>query len=185
MITFTEGASGEQVSATLEIPYILTPPVPKEPRINGARVFGVRPYVPFLFKVAATGEPPLKYYAEDLPPTLRIDEETGRITGYLGKKGTYHVKLCVDNAWGHYDRELRIEVGNLISLTPPLGWNSWNCWGLSVDAEKVLGYPVFQSIPNEYADIITSINKGTPIVKLMPRSNVSKAIVNLASQLKQ
>ncbi len=53
------------------------------------------------------------------------------------------------------------------------------------DAEKVLGYPVFQSIPNEYADIITSINKGTPIVKLMPRSNVSKAIINLASQLKQ
>ncbi len=53
------------------------------------------------------------------------------------------------------------------------------------DAEKVLGYPVFQSIPNEYSEIITSINKGTPIVKLLPRSNVSKAIVNLAGLLKQ
>ncbi|HET6420654.1 MAG TPA: AAA family ATPase [Geobacteraceae bacterium] len=53
------------------------------------------------------------------------------------------------------------------------------------DAEKVLGYPVYQSIPNEYAEIITSINKGIPIVKLLPRSNVSRAIVNLAGMLKQ
>ena len=29
-------------------PYILTPPPPAEPRINGARVFGVRPGSPFL-----------------------------------------------------------------------------------------------------------------------------------------
>jgi len=24
-----------------------------------------------------------------------------------------------------------------ICLTPPMGWNSWNCWGLSVSDEKV------------------------------------------------
>ncbi len=48
------------------------------------------------------------------------------------------------------------------------------------DAEKVLGRSVFQTIPNEYGDVVTSINKGNPVVKLMPRSAVSKALVKLA-----
>lgn len=136
-VTFTEGSSGSRVSAEIELPYILTPPAPKEPRINGAKVFGVRPWSPFLFKVAATGEPPLRYHAFDLPETLTIDSITGIIAGRMEKKGTYVVRLCVENHLGHCERELRIESGDLISLTPPLGWNSWNCWGLSVSDEKV------------------------------------------------
>jgi pilus assembly protein CpaE len=48
------------------------------------------------------------------------------------------------------------------------------------DAEKILGYSVFQTIPNEYGDVTTSVNKGIPVVKLEPRSSVSKAIINLA-----
>jgi hypothetical protein len=119
------------------MPYILTPPVPKEPRITGAKVFGVSQYKPFLYKVAATGEPPLRYFAHNLPKTLSINEETGAITGYLQKKGTYLLDLCVENHLGHCERQLRVEVGDLISLTPPLGWNSWNCWGLSVSDSKV------------------------------------------------
>jgi alpha-galactosidase len=87
--------------------------------------------------VAATGEPPLRYHAFDLPGSLSIDSATGIITGRMEKKGTYIVRLCVENHWGHAEREFRIEVGDLISLTPPLGWNSWNCWGLSVSDEKV------------------------------------------------
>ena len=30
-----------------------------------------------------------------------------------------------------------MKIGDRIALTPPMGWNSWNCWGLSVDDEKV------------------------------------------------
>lgn len=52
------------------------------------------------------------------------------------------------------------------------------------DAEKVLDWKVFISIPNEYADVVESINKGIPIVTLSPRSAVSKAIVRLADMLK-
>lgn len=52
------------------------------------------------------------------------------------------------------------------------------------DAEKVLGVPVYQSIPNEYADVVASINKGTPLVKLLPRSPVSRAIQDLAARVK-
>ena len=51
------------------------------PRINGARVFGVRPGSPFLFTIAATGERPIRFAAEGLPSGLRLDPATGRISG--------------------------------------------------------------------------------------------------------
>jgi len=53
------------------------------------------------------------------------------------------------------------------------------------DAERVLGQKVFTTVPNDYEDIISSINKGIPLVKLMPRSPASKAFENLVSLLKK
>jgi pilus assembly protein CpaE len=53
------------------------------------------------------------------------------------------------------------------------------------DAEKVLGITVFQIIPNDYLEVVTSINKGTPVVKMSPRSPVSKAIMNLAELVRK
>jgi hypothetical protein len=47
------------------------------------------------------------------------------------------VNLKVENSAGYAERDLKIIVGDKISLTPPLGWNSWNCWGLSVSDDKV------------------------------------------------
>jgi len=53
------------------------------------------------------------------------------------------------------------------------------------DAEKVLGRPVFQAIPNEYASVVDSINKGMPVVKLLPRSPISKSLLGLAERVKK
>ena len=136
-IIFKENLSGQSVSEKLELPYILTPSIKKEPKINGARIFGVRPWSPFLFKVAATGEASLKYYAKDLPEGLVIDSTNGMITGVIKKKGEYIVNLSVKNAAGTATRQLKVVCGNTLSLTPPLGRNSWNCWGLSVSDEKI------------------------------------------------
>ncbi|MEI7726913.1 MAG: putative Ig domain-containing protein [Bacteroidota bacterium] len=136
-IAFTDATTRKTVTKEVEIPYILTPKSSPEPRINGAKVFGVRPWSPFLYKVAATGKPPLKYSASDLPEGLVINQENGQITGSMKKKGEYIVKLTVENQLGYAERELKIIVGDVISLTPPLGWNSWNCWGLSVSDKKV------------------------------------------------
>ena len=56
----TAGAKPVSISGELPLepvaPYILTPPAPATPRINGANVFGVRPGSPFLFTIPATGE---------------------------------------------------------------------------------------------------------------------------------
>ena len=118
--------------------HILTPPPPAEPRINGPRVFGVRPGSAFLFSIPATGERPMRFAAEGLPAGLTLDPATGSITGSLGTPGEHIVTLVAVNGRGTARRPLRIRVGETISLTPPMGWNSWNCWGGAVSQDKVL-----------------------------------------------
>jgi alpha-galactosidase len=114
---------------------ILTPKEGPAPRINGAKVFGVRPGHPFLFTVAATGVRPMKFSADPLPVGLSLDSDTGRITGLLREKGEYTVTLHAKNAVGEASRKLRIVVGDTLALTPPMGWNSWNCFcGAVTDA---------------------------------------------------
>ena len=107
--------------------YILTPPAPPTPRINGAKVFGARPGSEFLFAIPASGDRPMTFAAEGLPKGLSLDPSTGFITGRVKKPGTYLVKLTARNALGEATRELRIVIGERIALTPPMGWNSWNC----------------------------------------------------------
>lgn len=118
-------------------PYILTPPPPATPRINGASIFGVRPGSPFLFTVPATGERPMTFSASGLPEGLAIDSQTGRITGMLSQPGTYMVTLSAKNSRGTAEKKFRIVCGDRISLTPPMGWNSWNCFAQAVSADKV------------------------------------------------
>ena len=53
-----------------EVAEILTPKAAPAPRINGAKVFGVRPNHPFLFTIAATGDRPMTFSATGLPAGL-------------------------------------------------------------------------------------------------------------------
>jgi len=108
---------------------ILTPPPPPQPRINGAKVFGVRPGHPVLYTIAATGERPMKFSAANLAEGLHLDEQTGRISGSVAQRGTYRVVLRAENRAGRAERELRIVVGDELLLTPLLGCNTWGGWG--------------------------------------------------------
>jgi alpha-galactosidase len=133
---FADG--GDRVKTVEETPYILTPEPPLVPRINGPAVTGARPGRPFLYAVPATGLRPIKFGAEHLPPGLSINAATGIITGSVRERGDYPVSLTARNSRGSDRRTLHVIIRDLIALTPPLGWNSWNCWGLSVDQGKVI-----------------------------------------------
>lgn len=124
-------------SPVVSEPYILTPAAPAEPRITGAKVFGVRPGSPFQFLVTATGDRPMAFSAKGMPKGLKIDANTGLITGVVSKKGTYEVTFMAKNAKGKSVRKFRIECGDRIALTPPMGWNSWNCFAHAVSTDKV------------------------------------------------
>ncbi len=104
---------------------VLTPPPPPTPRINGPRVYGVRPGSPFLYRIPATGDRPMTFNAENLPPGLGVDRQTGIITGRCAQAGEHRVTLIAKNARGETRRDLRIVVSNQLALTPPMGWNSW------------------------------------------------------------
>lgn len=111
---------------------------PLEPEIRGPRVVGTTPGRPFLFLIPAAGEPPLSHSARNLPEGLVLDEATGIISGSVMRPGEYTVELCVSNAHGTASRTLKIVAGeHKLAQTPPMGWNSWNAWGMSVSAEKV------------------------------------------------
>ncbi len=113
-------------------PEILTPPPAPEPRINGAKVCGVRPGHPLLYTIAATGRRPMKFSISDLPVGLQVNETSGQIAGALSQPGTYRVTVRAENTLGSAQRELRIVVGEQILLTPLLGCNTWGGWGAKV-----------------------------------------------------
>jgi len=107
---------------------VLTPKPGPEPRINGARVFGVRPGSPFLFTIPATGERPIVFGVEGLPQGLALDPAAGRIAGRLAAPGAYDVVFTASNRLGADSRPFRIVCGPTLALTPHMGWNSWYVW---------------------------------------------------------
>jgi alpha-galactosidase len=117
--------------------YILTPKAGAEPRINGPKVFGLRPGHPVVFKISASGDKPIKYDADQLPKGLKLDKNTGQFSGSIDKPGEYILNIEVKNKAGKATRKLRIVVGETIALTPPMGWNSWNIYGSKVTQELV------------------------------------------------
>lgn len=137
LFAFSDNKTGDEIEDHLDLPFILTPKPGESPRINGAKIFGVRPGKPFLYQVATTGIRPMTFSAKDLPKGLTLDPKTGIITGSVKKAGIYKILLTAKNEKGKITRELRIKVGENLALTPPMGWNSWNCWGLSVSDEKI------------------------------------------------
>ena len=51
------------------------------------------------------------------------------------------------------------------------------------DAEDVLGQEAYWKIPNNYFTIMSAINKGVPVCKINPESNVSQSYRELAAML--
>ena len=80
----------------------------------------------------------MKFEAVGLEGDLKLDGDTGIISGKTPPAGSLALKIIVTNEHGKDERGFRIVSGDhLLALTPPMGWNSWNVWGTSVDAEKV------------------------------------------------
>ena len=116
---------------------ILTPPAGPAPRINGPRSFGVRPGHPILFSLPVAGERPMTFSAKGLPPGAVFDAKTGRLSGAVTKPGTYRIVFAATNAKGSATRDFDLVVGDKIALTPPMGWNSWNCFAYAVSAKDI------------------------------------------------
>jgi len=137
-VTYTDPRFQEVLKAEVCSPYILTPPAPATPRYNGPLVFGVRPGSPVIFRLAFSGEKPMQYAVEGLPEGVVLDPDKGVLSGSCAVAGDYPLTFTATNAKGSTSAQFTLKVGTQIGLTPPMGWNSWNCWALSVSQEKVM-----------------------------------------------
>lgn len=118
-------------------PYILTPPAPLSPRFNGPAITGGSPKKPFLYRVPVSGKRPMAFTIKGLPKGLAIDKD-GVIRGVTSKEGKFKLVVTASNDHGKATKEITLVVKkDAISLTPPMGWNSWNCWGLEVTQQRV------------------------------------------------
>lgn len=117
---------------------ILTPKAGPAPRINGPKVFGVRPGRPVLYRLPVTGLRPMELSARNLPQGLTFDSKSQILSGSLEKRGEYEIIFSAKNEKGYAERKFTLKVGDNICLTPALGWNSWNAFGNDISAEKVV-----------------------------------------------
>lgn len=136
--TYTDAKSGAQAKENYSPKYILTPAAPLTPRYNGPLVYGVRTGSPVILRMAFSGEKPMKYSIKGMPEGLKVNAQTGVISGAVKKAGNYKLTFVAENGKGKTEQAFTLKVGEKIALTPPMGWNSWNCWGLSVSQEKVI-----------------------------------------------
>ena len=127
------------VPAAAEPPPALASSRVATPQLNYPRITGATPGRPFLFRIPASGDGPLKFSAQNLPPGLTLDSDTGVITGTLKQPGRTIVDVNVMGAKLPPARGQIAIVGgpDALALTPPLGWNSWNVWAAKVDDAKV------------------------------------------------
>lgn len=134
-----KSAYPQSVNATPQKPMEIAHTDPNKLAINAPRITGATPGHPFLFLIPATGKAPLRYAAEGLPDGLVLDPEAGIITGSLKSDGRWDVKLSVTNSTGTAKGNLTIVGGRRkLALTPPMGWNSWYCWGRQVTADIMM-----------------------------------------------
>lgn len=83
----------------------------------------------------------MTYKAKGLPKGLKLNRKTGLITGSTNTNGNFKVRLQATNEKGTDEKEITLKIGSEIMLTPPMGWNSWNCWRFAADDQKYVMRP--------------------------------------------
>jgi len=125
-------------TASGNAPQILTPVESEQPKINFPKVVGATQSKPFIFPIPVTGKKPLMVTVDNLPAGLTLDSGTGIISGTSpAQKGSFILNVTVKNSLGEAKDKIELKVGDLLALTPPMGWNSWNAGGMTVDQVKI------------------------------------------------
>ncbi|MCD6518937.1 MAG: glycoside hydrolase family 27 protein [Anaerolineae bacterium] len=107
------------------------------PQINAPLTWGIGVRSQTFIPIPTLGQRPLSYHIEGLPQGLKLDPRQGVITGSVSSELEVEPLLTVSNVHGQDSKSIILKAGAGLALTPPMGWNSWNCWGAKIDAGKV------------------------------------------------
>ncbi len=119
-------------------PKIAMTPPPDAPQIHPPLIVGARTGTPLFWTIPVTGLRPLVFSARNLPTGLRLNADTGTLTGTLTTAAGYPISVTVKNRAGSDTRRVQIVAGPTAALTPPMGWNSYDAYGDSVTEAEVL-----------------------------------------------
>ncbi len=130
---------------------------PPAPLATTPKRYGSRPGTPLLLYLgAADAGTDRVWSASGLPAGINLDPTTGILSGTTPAAGTSIVNWAVT---GKRDGKPltakgRVEIvsGDTLSLTPPVGWNSWNTFenALSEDAVKEITDAITRGGLNDY-----------------------------------
>lgn len=125
------------VSLKSEPPMKIASILPGKPEIHGPRVVGCSAGKPFLFRIPVLSASPVRFRAIGLPAGLTLDPASGIISGSAKEAKRTRVVVSALGKKGSASRVLFIDSRGVLTLTPPMGWNSWNVWGTKVNAKHV------------------------------------------------
>ena len=132
---------------------ILTPAPNKGPKIDGPKIYGVRPGKKFVCRIPCQGERPIEFKVKGLSKGLILDSEKGIISGVVPLEiGQNKMIFVAENEHGKDSCQLKLIIGDKIALTPPTGWNSLGGQMLTVTDETIRkAADVF--VENGFADV--------------------------------
>lgn len=123
----SSGGKPKAISGPVDEKVLRTPPPPDAPEIHGPRVYGCRPGNEFIYRIPVTGLRPVRLTAVGLPDSIKLycDGKAAILRGKAPPQGTYVVDFIAENDRGRSYAKLRIVSGQMLALTPPMGWNHW------------------------------------------------------------
>lgn len=145
MSVFAGCSVGMALGESVPSPYVaspsgkrLTPAEEAKPAINGPLVVGAVVNKPFLFRIPVSGQKPINLQVTGLPEGVKFDAKNGVISGIVRKSQDFPLKIVAKNQAGSDEQTIELKVGDQISLTPPMGWNSWYCHSELISQDAVL-----------------------------------------------
>jgi len=109
----------------------------RSPRLAGPKRIGLRPGRPLVHRIGISSGERQGLRVTGLPTGLAFDATAGTITGRTSHRGAHKVTVAWEDASGSRSDAISIVVGDTICLTPPVGWNSWNVFGIAVSEADV------------------------------------------------
>jgi len=114
-------------------------PFENAPKINVPDVYGASPKKPFLLRIGASGERPIRFSAENLPEGLSLNGNL--IEGSVLKSGSYKIKLAAENRLGKDEKWVTLEIKrDKLLLTPLMGFTSWNAYAFEGLTQEIMEY---------------------------------------------